>query len=139
VTALAQGCAVDLPPLPGSDAAEARRREAAEAREREAVYDALPRFYDASEVDEPAAPVAPIEPVYPPLARRRGLEGNVTFAIAVRADGALAGVRRLASDGADFARAAEEAVRAARFAPARRGGEPVNSTFVLLVRFRLDE
>jgi protein TonB len=105
----------------------------------EPVSDALPRFFDASEVDEPAAPAAPIRPVYPPLALSRGLEGDVTFRVAVRADGVVAGLRRLASDGPDFTRAAEAAVRAARFTPARRGGEPVNSTFLLRVRFRLHE
>jgi protein TonB len=102
------------------------------------VEDAEPVFLSESEVDAPAAPLAPIQPDYPAEARSRGLEGDVTLRVRVRADGRVVGFERLDGAPDDFARAAAEAIRAAGFRPGVRDGRPVSSTVTIRVRFRLD-
>jgi protein TonB len=100
--------------------------------------DAAPTWWSEHEVDFPARPLAPIAPVYPALARERGLEGDATLLVYVRADGKVVGTKPLASDAREFAHAAAVAIRATRFGPGTRRHEPVNSTVTIQVRFRLD-
>lgn len=101
------------------------------------LEDALPVFLEPSQVEAPAAPTAPIRPAYPEPARLAGREGTVLLRVRVRADGGLAGMELLQSDGEDFSRAAAEAVRAVAFRPATLRGEPVASSLVLRVEFTL--
>lgn len=122
------GCAAGAPAPP----ATAPRRAAP-------LEDAVPRFYGEGEVDVPARPLAPIRPEYPALERSRGLEGDVTLLVQVRADGRLMGIRPVASDGDAFARAALTAIRAVPFAAGLRESEPVNSSVTVRVRFRLED
>jgi TonB family protein len=126
VLALALGCAG----APEPAAAPARAAPPAE--------DATPRWWTEREVDFPARPLAPIAPVYPALLRERGLEGDATLLVYVRADGKVVGTKPLASDAREFAHAAAAAIRATPFGPGTRRHEPVNSTVTIQVRFRLD-
>lgn len=85
----------------------------------------------ASAIDLPA-------PRYPLMSRRLGEEGLVTLEVEVLADGRVGKVRVMRDPG--FARlrdAAVDAVRRARFEPARRDGRPVASRIIVPVRFRL--
>lgn len=100
--------------------------------------DALPVFLTEDEVDVPARPLAPIRPAYPEEARARGAEGDVVLRVFVRADGRVAGLQTLESDGDGFAREGARAVRGVAFAAGRREGGVVNSSVTLRVRFRLD-
>jgi protein TonB len=78
-------------------------------------------------------------PRYPLAARRAGEQGTVTLRALVTRDGLPARVEVEKSSGsAHLDRAALEAVRAWRFAPARLGAEPVESWLLVPVVFRLE-
>lgn len=78
-------------------------------------------------------------PRYPLAARRAGEQGTVTLRVLVTRDGLPARVDVEKSSGsAHLDRAALEAVRAWRFAPARLGPEPVESWLLVPVVFRLE-
>ncbi|MDJ0788951.1 MAG: TonB family protein [Myxococcota bacterium] len=125
---LGAGCAVAPPPQPASLAAP----------EPDGPEDATPTFLGEDEVDVPAALRGPLDPIYPEAEMRSGRESDVVARVAVRADGAVAGVRITESESAAFAEAAEQAIRGADFAPARKGREPVGSLVTLRVRFRIE-
>jgi protein TonB len=87
-----------------------------------------------------AAPTAPSQPAtlvggmvgagctpkYPAAAARAGLQGRVVLRAHVAADGTPTDIAVLSTSGADrLDRAAAEALRACRFRPATRGGQPV--------------
>jgi protein TonB len=77
-------------------------------------------------------------PSYPAIARRMGWEGTVVLEVEVQADGRVGDVSVAESSGhAVLDRAAADAVRAWRFEPAERLGEPVASHVRLPVQFQL--
>lgn len=78
------------------------------------------------------------KPGYPLIARRRGLEGTVRLDVRVSAEGIPISVRVRESGGHEsLDDAALTAVWHWRFVPARRGGEPVEASVIVPVRFRL--
>lgn len=91
-------------------------------------------------VDKPPSPRRRIKPEYPKGARQRGEEGDVTLELAVSANGQVDGVRIVSSCGfAELEQAAVQAVKRARFTPARRGSANVPSTARLTLTFRLKD
>lgn len=81
---------------------------------------------------------AVIKPVYPLGARRRGEEGRVCVELTVLEDGSADAVEVVESSGyADLDRAAERAVRRAKFVAARRGAREVESRIRLSFIFEL--
>ena len=91
-------------------------------------------------VDKPPVPRRRIKPKYPDGARQRGEEGDVTLELDVSANGMVDGVRIVASCGfAELEQAAIQAVKRARFTPARRGSANVTSTARLTLNFRLKD
>jgi len=77
-------------------------------------------------------------PEYPPLARRRGLEGTVVLAVQVDVTGRAAEVLVNHSSGQPLLdEAALKAVKSWRFEPGRRGIEPVAMQVLVPVRFGL--
>ncbi len=91
-------------------------------------------------VDKPPSPRRRIKPEYPKGARQRGEEGDVTLELDVLANGMVDGVRIVASCGfAELEQAAIQAVKHARFTPARRGSANVPSTARLTLTFRLKD
>ena len=91
-------------------------------------------------VDKPPTPRRRIRPEYPKGARLRGEEGDVTMELDVSANGVVDGVRIVASCGfAELEQAAIQAVKRARFTPARRGGGAVPATARLTLTFRLKD
>lgn len=79
------------------------------------------------------------QPVYPLSARRRGEQGTVLLKVSVTREGAAAGVDVEKTSGhAALDQAALEAVRKWRFAPARRGTEPIESSVLVPIVFRLE-
>ena len=79
-----------------------------------------------------------LAPHYPRSCRRRGHQGTVRLECRLSASGGVLSVRVVSSSGCErLDRAALEAVRPARFEPARVDGEPVGGTVVLPIEFRL--
>ena len=79
-----------------------------------------------------------IVPTYPRAARRRGHEGCVEVEIVVTEDGSVTEEHVVASSGhAELDKAAMEAVRTARFAPATETGLAVRGRLRLTFDFRL--
>ena len=79
-------------------------------------------------------------PRYPPLARRRGIEGEVLLRVSVGLDGTAERVEVLRSSGhALLDRAAAEALARWHFEPARAAGQPVAGTVEIPVTFRLTD
>lgn len=77
-------------------------------------------------------------PRYPSAARRRGIEGTVTLAVRVSAQGLADGVTIDRSSGSTLLdEAARDAVRRWRFRPARLRGEPVEGSVAVPITFRL--
>lgn len=88
--------------------------------------------FDADYLKNPA-------PVYPPLSRKLHEEGKVLLLVQVSANGDAENVQ--IKQGSGYLRldeAATNAVRKWRFVPARRGSEPVASSVVVPLVFRLD-
>jgi protein TonB len=81
-----------------------------------------------------------IRPVYPYGARQRSESGRVVLELRISAEGRVETVHFAASSGYEaLDHAAREAVRAARFEPARRGAEPVASRVRMTIIFQLKE
>jgi len=78
-------------------------------------------------------------PRYPDAARRSGEQGTVTLRVHVARDGAASRVAVEKSSGSPHLDAAAlEAVKAWRFAPARRGAEAIESWILVPIVFRLE-
>jgi protein TonB len=78
-------------------------------------------------------------PRYPLVARRNGVEGTVYLRVVVTKEGRPAQVQVDRSSGSSaLDNAALEAVRGWKFAPARRGQEPVEQPVVVPIVFRLE-
>lgn len=91
-------------------------------------------------VDKPPVPRRRIKPEYPKGARQRGEEGDVTLELDVSPNGMVDDVQIVASCGfAELEQAAIQAVKRARFTPARRGGAAVPATARLTLTFRLKD
>ena len=100
-------------------------------------------------VPAPAAPVASAEtparalstpaPRYPREAQRRGVAGTVLLRVHVRTNGDAGAIDLVQGSGSrDLDRAAVDAVRRWRFAPAMRDGQPVESSVQVPIAFNLN-
>lgn len=79
-------------------------------------------------------------PDYPPLARRRGLEGAVQLDVLVNSRGGVNQVRLAATSGHELLdRAAAEAVENWLFAPGKRGEQTIDMWVRVPIRFALHE
>ncbi|MGQ9367590.1 energy transducer TonB [Azospirillum sp. A39] len=87
-----------------------------------------------------AAPVDAAPPPYPPLARRRGLEGRVVLTVRVSPAGRAESVDVLVSSGhAILDAAARDAARGWRYRPALDAGIAVAAALEIPVQFRLED
>lgn len=99
----------------------------------------------ATTATPPSAPLVPPKllrfepPDYPAIARRKGVQGTVILALHVSPRGEVTEVRfvRRVSQDVGINEAAEAAARRARFAPATRGGQPVDAWYTLTIPFQL--
>lgn len=78
-------------------------------------------------------------PKYPELARRKGREGLVVLRLTIGAGGELKDVSVVDGGGHGFEDAALAAIRASRYAPARRDGQCVECSALLPIRFALKD
>jgi TonB family protein len=79
--------------------------------------------------------LAPL-PEYPEVARRAGIEGQVTMLVRIDRDGTVDTVEQLSGEPV-LGRAAAEAVEQWRYSPLRIGGEPVNVLTSVTLAFQL--
>jgi protein TonB len=107
---------------------------------------ASPQSEDSGDAADNRADVRASEPLYhlnpppsyPRVARRRNYQGTVVLDVLVTADGVVADVRVAASSGyAILDRSALNTVKAWRFAPARKGRQPIEMWVQVPVRFEL--
>ncbi len=88
--------------------------------------------------DGPPGELSNPAPAYPDAARRKGHEGEVVLVFDVTADGTCADARVDKSSGhSTLDNAALTAVRAWRYTPATKGGQPVRSTQRVRFVFKL--
>lgn len=105
-------------------------------REGSAVRDVFSE--SLTKADMPPKSLVPIRPDYPKSSRSRGEEGDVVLSIRVAATGVAERVDVAVSSGfPDLDNAAVDAARAARFAPAKKGGKPIASIARLKLSFKL--
>jgi protein TonB len=91
-----------------------------------------------NEVDRLPVRLQHVEPVYPSWALEQEIEGSVTLALVIGADGGVSDVVVEESSGyADLDRSAAAAVRLWRFAPALSGGKAVAVRATQRIRFSL--
>lgn len=80
------------------------------------------------------------KPAYPPMAQRRGMQGVVLLMVEVSAKGYPTAVTVKKSSGYRLLdKAALKAVRAWRFAPAKRGSLPIAASVEVPIRFTLND
>ncbi len=104
------------------------------------LFCALPSATVAWAQVKPARPVRGNQPpVYPQQANDAGVVGDALFRANIDAKGQVSSVTvmRVPRKGLGFEQAIEEAVRAWKFEPARKDGEPIASVFVGKVAFTL--
>ncbi len=99
------------------------------------------RPFDFVPWDDPPVPIGSIKPVYPDFARRANVQGTVVLEVDVFKDGSVGAIRVVRSvqpgpGGLD--EAAINAVRAVRFQPGRSSGNPVDTTVIVPVEFKLN-
>lgn len=89
--------------------------------------------------DMPARPLSTPAPRYPREAQRRGVAGTVLLRVHVRASGDAGAIDLVQGSGSrELDRAAVDAVRRWRFAPATRNGQPVESAVQVPIAFNLE-
>jgi len=123
--------AANVPSDQSSSSSAAQIQSAAAASMAAQVETASPPSFSAAYLDNPP-------PVYPPLARRMGEEGRVLLRVYVTPQGRAGEVKILTSSGsAMFDDAAQVAVKAWRFVPARQGDNAVAAWVQVPIVFKL--
>jgi len=95
---------------------------------------------DFYQYDEAPQLIGQIKPIYPPDALKAKLQGTVRLEVEVLANGYVGNVKvvgSVQSGPGSLDEAAIQAVRSARFKPARKAGFPVQTKVVLSVNFSL--
>ena len=93
-------------------------------------------FVDVSEEPEPIQPIEKLI-VYPEVARSSGLEGKVVVQALIGMDGTVEIVDVLKSDYDLFKDAAIDAMKRAKFTPARQNGTPLKIWITRTINFKL--
>lgn len=77
-----------------------------------------------------------VQPVYPPLAKKQGLEGEVTIEATIDATGQVGGMK-VVSGPVALQQAAMDAMRLWKYEPAKLNGQAVSMQTRVLIRFKL--
>lgn len=92
-----------------------------------------PARFDADYLRNPAPP-------YPPIAKRMGEEGKVVLRVSVNPQGSADSVEiRTSSGSARLDESAQKTVRNWKFIPAKRGDQPVQSSVLVPIIFKLEQ
>jgi protein TonB len=96
--------------------------------------------FPAAVSDIDPTPIRPLTAPYPANAKRLGQQGLVKIRADVDNQGFVVGCRVVSTSGyASLDSAAVQAVRSARFLPARKNGRTVASSIIIPVRFKLTQ
>ncbi len=112
---------------------------------REKILGAAPAAAAATAAAEPAGELVKakaenfVQPSYTDDARAAGIEGRVRVQVTVDTTGTVVDAKILAGLGHGLDESAVTAAKRMKFSPATRGGVPVESTFVISIRFVLGE
>jgi periplasmic protein TonB len=103
------------------------------------VEEADPSPDDFVDVSQEPQEIQPLEKliVYPEVARRSGLEGKVTVQALIGKDGTVEKVDVLKADYDLFKDAAVDAMKKAKFTPARQNGTPLKVWITRTINFKL--
>ncbi len=103
------------------------------------VQEADPSPDDFIDVSDEPHEIQPLEKLiqYPEIARRSGLEGKVTVQALINKDGSVEKVDVLKSDYDIFKDAAIQAMKSAKFTPARQNGTPLKVWITRTINFKL--
>lgn len=85
---------------------------------------------------QPPALIQSVQPVYPPHLEEEGISGEVSVQMHINTQGSVSEVRVLSATLPAFASSAKLAVAQFRFTPAKRNGQPVESSITQIFRFR---
>ncbi len=91
--------------------------------------------------DDPPVPIGAIKPVYPDFARRAMVQGTVMLEVDVYKDGTVGNIKVLRSVQSGSGGLDEEAIRAVRairFQPGKSSGNPVDTTVIVPVEFKIN-
>ena len=122
---------------PGGAPGGGKPREKVDAKRR--TLEAKPKQADDGCGEELVKP-KPLElpqPQYTEAARAAAIQGKVRVQLTVAADGGVRGATVVSSLDPGLDEAALAAVKAAKFAPATRCGEPVEHTITISIKFSL--
>jgi periplasmic protein TonB len=102
------------------------------------LLDSSPAIFGSMEADEPPELQGELQLHYPEGLRRAGLSGLVQVQYVVKSNGRVdaRSIRVLSSSHPAFLMAAVQALRGARFRPARQGGRPTAVLVQQTIRFR---
>ncbi len=96
-------------------------------------------LFSMSDLDRPLISLARMPPIYPPVAKRRGIEGWVTVRFIVNTQGAVEDITIIESDPPDmFEQSVRKCVAGWRFQPGTVEGRPVQVWAETTIRFELD-
>ena len=84
---------------------------------------------------EPAMLVHSVQPVYPPQLEEEGISGHARVQMRIDTEGKVRAVRVLSATHPLFARSAERAASRFLFTPAKRNGQPAESSVIQTFRF----
>lgn len=88
--------------------------------------------------DEIPSAITPIDPVYPEEARRQEIEGRIILMVYIDANGNVRNVEIIKSPNPMLSESAKKAVLAAKFRPARIGGNFKPVRMQLTIKFHLE-
>ena len=88
--------------------------------------------------DDPPQVVGVLTPEYPAFARSNRIQGRVTLEIQVYKDGSVGDIKVMKTDSPLLNEAAIAAVKRVRFQPGKSGGNPVNTTVIIPIDFRIN-
>ena len=97
-----------------------------------------PKYVPVYQVDREPETVAEVHIPYPPEARRAGIEGKVIMSIRIDPQGQVTSVKVLNGPGYGLDEAAAAAMKRAKFRPAVKGGEAVETEIKYTYVFVLD-
>jgi len=98
------------------------------------------RMVDFVAYEDPPVIIGSIAPDYPDFAKRARVQGTVVLEVEVYADGVVGDIRvtrSVQSGPGGLDEAAIAAVRKIKFQPGKSGGNPVNTTVIIPIEFKL--